>query len=178
MLVRLGKRARLHCDDCRHSVMIEPAELAQQHRLDMLTTAPHALKGDALHAMRSAEGMLLAGAAQHMALKKKTPGGLGVSPGVGSASHLGGHRRWLGTGDVPRIRAYPDSLEPERAVDKPVDSLWMIGPPVLTPGANGSSGGLPGPTTPCRAGRADTSRAPAITSWGGGRLFKRQRPRL
>jgi len=24
MLVRLGKRAWLHCDDCRHSVMIEP----------------------------------------------------------------------------------------------------------------------------------------------------------
>ena len=122
--------------------------------------------------------MLLAGAAQHMALKKKTPGGLGVSPGVGSASHLGGHRRWLGTGDVPRIRAYPDSLEPERAVDKPVDSLWMIGPPVLTPGANGSSGGLPDQTTPCRTGRADTSPAPATCDpVGGGRLLKRQRPR-
>ena len=24
MLVRLGKRAWLHCDDCRHSIMIEP----------------------------------------------------------------------------------------------------------------------------------------------------------
>jgi len=24
LLVRLGKRAWLHCDDCRHSVMIEP----------------------------------------------------------------------------------------------------------------------------------------------------------
>ena len=32
-----GKRAWLHCDDCRHSVMIEPAELAQRHRLDMQT---------------------------------------------------------------------------------------------------------------------------------------------
>jgi hypothetical protein len=37
MLVKLGKRAWLHCDDCRHSVMIEPHELARQHRLDMQT---------------------------------------------------------------------------------------------------------------------------------------------
>jgi hypothetical protein len=37
MLVRLGKRAWLHCDDCRHSVMVEPHELAQRHQLDMLT---------------------------------------------------------------------------------------------------------------------------------------------
>ena len=29
MLVMLGKRAWLHCDDCRHSIMIEPHELAQ-----------------------------------------------------------------------------------------------------------------------------------------------------
>jgi hypothetical protein len=29
MLVRLGKRAWLHCDDCRHSIMIEPHELAR-----------------------------------------------------------------------------------------------------------------------------------------------------
>jgi hypothetical protein len=28
MLVRLGKRAWLHCGDCRHSIMIEPHELA------------------------------------------------------------------------------------------------------------------------------------------------------
>jgi DNA-directed RNA polymerase subunit RPC12/RpoP len=34
---RLGKRAWLHCDDCRHSIMIEPREFAQQHGLDMLT---------------------------------------------------------------------------------------------------------------------------------------------
>ena len=37
MLVRLGKRAWLHCDDCRHSIMIEPHELAQRHGLDMQT---------------------------------------------------------------------------------------------------------------------------------------------
>ena len=37
MLAKLGKRAWLHCDDCRHSVMIEPHELAHRHRLDMLT---------------------------------------------------------------------------------------------------------------------------------------------
>jgi hypothetical protein len=37
MLVRLVKRAWLHCDDCRHSVMVEPHELAERHRLDMLT---------------------------------------------------------------------------------------------------------------------------------------------
>jgi hypothetical protein len=36
MLVKLGKRAWLHCD-CRDSVMIEPHELAQRHHLDMLT---------------------------------------------------------------------------------------------------------------------------------------------
>ena len=37
MLVKLGKRAWLHCDDCRHSVMIEPHELARQYQLDLLT---------------------------------------------------------------------------------------------------------------------------------------------
>jgi hypothetical protein len=37
MLVKLGKRAWLHCDGCRHSVMIALDELAQRHRLDMLT---------------------------------------------------------------------------------------------------------------------------------------------
>jgi hypothetical protein len=37
MLAKLGKRAWLHCDGCRHSIMIEPHELAQGHRLDMLT---------------------------------------------------------------------------------------------------------------------------------------------
>ena len=37
MLVKLGKRAWLHCDDCRHSIMIEPHELAQRHQLDMRT---------------------------------------------------------------------------------------------------------------------------------------------
>jgi hypothetical protein len=37
MSARLRKRAWLHCDGCRHSVMIEPHELAQRHRLDMLT---------------------------------------------------------------------------------------------------------------------------------------------
>jgi hypothetical protein len=36
MLERLGKRASLHCDGCRH-IMIEPCELAQRHRFDMLT---------------------------------------------------------------------------------------------------------------------------------------------
>jgi hypothetical protein len=38
LLVRLGKRAWLHCDGYRHSIMIEPHELAQQYRLDMLTS--------------------------------------------------------------------------------------------------------------------------------------------
>ena len=37
MLVKLGKRAWLHCDGCRHSIMIEPDELARRHRLEMLT---------------------------------------------------------------------------------------------------------------------------------------------
>jgi hypothetical protein len=35
MLARLGKRAWLQCDGCRHSVMIEPHELAERHSLDM-----------------------------------------------------------------------------------------------------------------------------------------------
>jgi hypothetical protein len=37
MLVRLRKRVWLHCDGCRHSIMIGPHELARRHRLDMLT---------------------------------------------------------------------------------------------------------------------------------------------
>jgi hypothetical protein len=37
MLARLGKCAWLHCDGCRQSILIEPHELAQRHRLDMLT---------------------------------------------------------------------------------------------------------------------------------------------
>ena len=37
MLVRLGKRAWLYCDDCQHSIMIEPHELARWHQLDMQT---------------------------------------------------------------------------------------------------------------------------------------------
>ena len=65
MLVRLGKRAWLHCDDCRHSVMIEPHALAQQHGLDMLTPLLTISKGDALHALWSAEGMLPAGTSYH-----------------------------------------------------------------------------------------------------------------
>jgi len=36
-LAKLGNRAWLHCDGCRHSVMIEPHELTQRHRLDMQT---------------------------------------------------------------------------------------------------------------------------------------------
>ena len=47
MLVRLGKRAWLHCDDCRHSVMIEPHELAQRHHLDMVTPLLTISKGAA-----------------------------------------------------------------------------------------------------------------------------------
>jgi hypothetical protein len=37
MFVRLGKRAWLHCDNCGYSVMTEPYELADRHKLDMLT---------------------------------------------------------------------------------------------------------------------------------------------
>ena len=37
MLIKPGKRAWLHCDDCRHSIMIEPRELGRQHQLDMQT---------------------------------------------------------------------------------------------------------------------------------------------
>jgi hypothetical protein len=59
MLVRLGKRAWLHCDDCRHSIMIEPTELAQRHRLDMQT--PLLTISKAMHCtLLGAEGMRLA----------------------------------------------------------------------------------------------------------------------
>jgi hypothetical protein len=47
MLASLGKRAWLHCDGCRHSIMIEPHELAQRHWLDMRTlllTIPKAMR--------------------------------------------------------------------------------------------------------------------------------------
>jgi hypothetical protein len=65
VLVRLGKRAWLQCDGCRPSVMIEPHELTQRHRLDMPDAAAQDFKGDALHALRGAEGLLLAGAARY-----------------------------------------------------------------------------------------------------------------
>ena len=65
MLVRRGKRAWLHCDNCRHSIMIEHAELAHRHRLRHADTVAHNLIGDALHTLRGAEGLLLAGAAQY-----------------------------------------------------------------------------------------------------------------
>ena len=82
MLVKLGKRAWLHCDDCRHSIMIEPHELAQRHRLDMQNSAAHHFKGDALHTLRSAERMLLAGAAiDHPGLSCRNPDpGLALKP--------------------------------------------------------------------------------------------------
>src|SRR5262245_9441476 len=35
--MRLGKRAWLHCDVCRHSVMIEPDEFARLHLTPLLT---------------------------------------------------------------------------------------------------------------------------------------------
>jgi hypothetical protein len=59
MLVKLGKRW-LHCDGCRHSVMIDPDGLARRHQLDMLTPLLTILQGDALHGLRRAKGMLLA----------------------------------------------------------------------------------------------------------------------
>jgi hypothetical protein len=64
MLVRLGKRVWLHCDSCRHSIMIEPHELAQRYRLDVLK--PLLMISKAMHcALRGAEGLLLAGAARY-----------------------------------------------------------------------------------------------------------------
>jgi hypothetical protein len=47
-------RAWLHCDGCRHSIMIEPRELAQRHRLDMLMSLLTISKRCA--ALRGAEG--------------------------------------------------------------------------------------------------------------------------
>jgi hypothetical protein len=51
MLVKLGKRAWLHRNDCRHSVTIEPAELAQRHQLDMQTPLLTISKQCAAHAV-------------------------------------------------------------------------------------------------------------------------------
>ena len=48
MLVKLGKRAWLPCDDCRHSVIVEPHELARQHQLDMQTSLLTISKGISL----------------------------------------------------------------------------------------------------------------------------------
>jgi hypothetical protein len=62
MLVELGKRAWLHCDDCRHSVMIRAARARPTASARHADAAAHDLKGDALHALWGAEGMLLAGA--------------------------------------------------------------------------------------------------------------------
>jgi hypothetical protein len=62
MLERLGKDAWLRCDGCAHTVMVRPRELADRHGLDMLT-ATHHLSADAVHALRSANGWLSAGAA-------------------------------------------------------------------------------------------------------------------
>jgi len=44
--------------DCRHSVMIEPHELARQSPARHADSAAHDLKGNALHMLRGAEGML------------------------------------------------------------------------------------------------------------------------
>ena len=45
--------------------MINPHELAQRHRLDILTPASHDLKGDALDTLRGAEGRLSAEAVHY-----------------------------------------------------------------------------------------------------------------
>jgi DNA-directed RNA polymerase subunit RPC12/RpoP len=37
MLERLGKEAWLRCDECAHTVMVKPRDLADRHGLDMLT---------------------------------------------------------------------------------------------------------------------------------------------
>jgi hypothetical protein len=53
MLARLGKRAWLDCDGCRHSVMITPHELAPRFRLDMLSR-PQGAIGSSLAMARRA----------------------------------------------------------------------------------------------------------------------------
>jgi len=37
MLERLGKDAWLRCDECAHTIMVKPRDLADRHGLDMLT---------------------------------------------------------------------------------------------------------------------------------------------
>ena len=71
MLVKLGKRAWLHCDDCRHSIMIEPHEFASGTARHEDSVARD-IEGNALHALRGAEGVLLAGAAQYLAVETPT----------------------------------------------------------------------------------------------------------
>ena len=51
-----------HCDDCRHSVMIELHELAQRHQLDMQTPLLTISKAMRCTRCGAREGMLLAGA--------------------------------------------------------------------------------------------------------------------
>jgi hypothetical protein len=48
-----------------HSIMIEPHESRPAASARHADAPAHDLEGDALHTLRSAEGMLLAGAAQH-----------------------------------------------------------------------------------------------------------------
>ena len=65
MLERLGKDAWLRCDGCAHTVMVKPRELRRSSRARHADAAAHDLSADAVHALRSAEGWLSAGAARH-----------------------------------------------------------------------------------------------------------------
>jgi hypothetical protein len=66
MLARLRKRAWLHCDGCRHSKHHDRAPRARPAASARhADAAAHDLKSYALHALRGAEGVLLAGAAQY-----------------------------------------------------------------------------------------------------------------
>jgi hypothetical protein len=94
---------------CRHSIMIEswrarPAALAGH-----ADAAAHDLKGDALHALRGEEGLLLAGATQYEGWQRKRNCRVTCAiTGLGRVGVLG--RRLRQT--IPRARPMPLSLVP------------------------------------------------------------------
>jgi hypothetical protein len=84
-----------------HSIMIEPHELAQQHQLDMET--PLLTTSKAVRCTRCTRCGARRGCCwpePHDTRpgpgKENAGDGRGMSPGAGSASNLGGNRRWLG----------------------------------------------------------------------------------
>jgi hypothetical protein len=89
-----GKDAWLHCDGCRHSIMIEPHELAQQHGHDMETPLLTISKGcDARDAERGRGAAGRSGAATIVPDQPLCIGGVGqkregLQPPAGAAGFV------------------------------------------------------------------------------------------